>query len=563
MGYSYVIIDGQRVEVNIARQYRLMEAAFRAATGCDLIITSATRTRAEQQRLYDGWVRRLPGFNLAAKPGTSNHEEYGPIGPIALDLRDSGSDAGVTVIGSRRSNWLAANCGRFGFKNSGHFFSPREGWHYEGRGIKIGGSGGAPASVPSSVNVDGQLGPQTILLLQSRIGANPDGQMGPDTIGKLQARLGVDQDRQLGPNTISALQARVGAKVDGDWGSGTTTKLQEHLNAGGNLSGSAAPAPAVPGQLKVDGQLGPDTVKRLQQSVGVMQDGKIGPDTIRALQGAVGARKDGELGPQTIKAIQANVGADQDGQMGPNTVTKLQEFLNSGKPWVAVDVTPAPQPEPSGFVVKERQPVYPGAAAGWDVPLGQSKRKAEAVITTLFVHHETAFTSQVPYFKTRNERGSCPTWEVNGETVTEMIHPAMRPSATGEANDYSVAIETTNIAGEPDWKVSESSVASIIDITVWLVKLSQSADPYLTAPDGTRVRVAVKADRDHIKGHKEAPGAATRCPGEYLFSRLDYIVSEIARATEPQEPAEDTIPVDRSWLQSVADRIKHILGGGK
>ena len=69
MAYSYVIIDGQRVEVNIARQYHLMESAFRDAFGLDLIISSGTRTREEQAYLYNGWVKRLPGFNLAAPPG--------------------------------------------------------------------------------------------------------------------------------------------------------------------------------------------------------------------------------------------------------------------------------------------------------------------------------------------------------------------------------------------------------------------------------------------------------------------------------------------------------------
>ena len=45
-----------------------------AALGHPLRITEAGRTRARQEYLYDGWVRRLPGFNYAAAPGTSPHE---------------------------------------------------------------------------------------------------------------------------------------------------------------------------------------------------------------------------------------------------------------------------------------------------------------------------------------------------------------------------------------------------------------------------------------------------------------------------------------------------------
>lgn len=148
MAYTYSTIDGQRVEVTVAAAFRKLAAAFKKKFGLTLHVTSGTRTRAEQQRLYDGWIARRPGFNLAAKPGQSNHEESGPRGPRALDLRDSGRDNGVTVIGTKRSNWLVENAPAHGFTNAGHYFSPREGWHYEYTG-NIGG-GVAPAPAKSS-----------------------------------------------------------------------------------------------------------------------------------------------------------------------------------------------------------------------------------------------------------------------------------------------------------------------------------------------------------------------------------------------------------------------------
>lgn len=37
-------------------------------------VSSAYRSKAEQQRLYDGWVAGLPGFAPANRPGTSQHE---------------------------------------------------------------------------------------------------------------------------------------------------------------------------------------------------------------------------------------------------------------------------------------------------------------------------------------------------------------------------------------------------------------------------------------------------------------------------------------------------------
>lgn len=129
MAYQYTTINGQRVEKTVAAAFQKMRAAFKKQFGLDLLVSSGTRTRAEQKRLYDLWIAGKG--SLAARPGQSNHEEYGPTGPRALDLRDTGRDSGVTVIGSTRSNWLAANAPRFGFKNAGHYFRPREGWHYE------------------------------------------------------------------------------------------------------------------------------------------------------------------------------------------------------------------------------------------------------------------------------------------------------------------------------------------------------------------------------------------------------------------------------------------------
>jgi len=134
MAFTYTTINGERVETSVARAFAALAVEFRRVWGLDLYVSSGTRTTAEQQYLYNGWINRLPGFNLAAKPGTSNHEENGPRGPRALDVRDSGGDAGVTVIGSRRSIWLRDNCGRFGFVNAGYNFSPKEAWHIEYQG---------------------------------------------------------------------------------------------------------------------------------------------------------------------------------------------------------------------------------------------------------------------------------------------------------------------------------------------------------------------------------------------------------------------------------------------
>ncbi|WP_417556253.1 D-alanyl-D-alanine carboxypeptidase family protein [Microbacterium sp.] len=178
MAYQYVTTNGQRVEKHVAAAFERMRAAFTQQWNLDLLVSSATRTRAEQQRLYDGWIARKPGFNLAAKPPTSNHEEDGPRGPRALDLRDSGRDAGVTVIGSARSNWLAKNAPKFGFTPAGHFFSHMEAWHYEYTGPLAGQTPTpAPAQTGKKHNPFGiptAVGLQKIARLYGYTGTNDD-----------------------------------------------------------------------------------------------------------------------------------------------------------------------------------------------------------------------------------------------------------------------------------------------------------------------------------------------------------------------------------------------------
>jgi len=151
---GFVTRDGQRVAEAVARDHDRFDAGFRAATGCDLIVNSGTRTTEEQEaifrdryriasevkgrRVYDirvwngvRWYRISPAGTVAV-PRTSNHEENGPIGPRALDYRDSGTDAGVTRAGTPRANWLREHAHEYNFNPIGYTFG--EPWHNEWTG---------------------------------------------------------------------------------------------------------------------------------------------------------------------------------------------------------------------------------------------------------------------------------------------------------------------------------------------------------------------------------------------------------------------------------------------
>jgi hypothetical protein len=66
-----------------AESYNALRTHVQKQTGYVLTLNAAYRSLAKQQFLYDGYVNRRPGFNLAAHPGTSNHG-WG----MAIDLRD-------------------------------------------------------------------------------------------------------------------------------------------------------------------------------------------------------------------------------------------------------------------------------------------------------------------------------------------------------------------------------------------------------------------------------------------------------------------------------------------
>lgn len=104
---STVERQGKPIGAHIAKQFDAMVAAAKK-DGVNITITSGFRSRAEQEKLYAAYKNGTG--NLAAKPGTSNHESGD-----ALDLGPPSAFA-----------WLKQNAGQFGFKNK----IASEPWHW-------------------------------------------------------------------------------------------------------------------------------------------------------------------------------------------------------------------------------------------------------------------------------------------------------------------------------------------------------------------------------------------------------------------------------------------------
>lgn len=249
-----VYVDGQPVARGTAQAFYKLRAAFKKATGYNLLVTSGYRSYAQQKDLYDRWtgrpggpIKRPPFYSPSvAKPGTSRHESG-----RALDLRDSGNSPGVTVAGNKRSNWIKANAAKYGFRANGYSF--REPWHFEYQGDPW-ASTSTTTSTPSRLSVDGHFGPASTRKLQSLLKTTQDGNFsgqssasrkyhvrmntmrygggGSTAIRALQKRLGTTADGLFGPNTIKALQRKLKVSADGYAGNNTVKAWQRKLNAG-------------------------------------------------------------------------------------------------------------------------------------------------------------------------------------------------------------------------------------------------------------------------------------------------------------------------------------------
>lgn len=108
---NIVDVPGGKVDASIADNVKkMMEAAKK--DGIELKISSSFRSRAEQEKLYAAYQNGTG--NLAAKPGSSNHESG-----LAIDFQNT----------TGAYDWLKKNAGQFGLKNL-----PSEPWHYSTTG---------------------------------------------------------------------------------------------------------------------------------------------------------------------------------------------------------------------------------------------------------------------------------------------------------------------------------------------------------------------------------------------------------------------------------------------
>ena len=120
--------------------------------------------------------------------------------------------------------------------------------------------------------------------------------------------------RGLAGEPVKILQQKLGVTADGQFGPGTEQALKGYQGKHG---------------LKVDGIAGPDTFAQMGlYELILLRPGTTG-DTVKKLQQSLGITADGQFGSGTAKAVkdfQAKNGLDADGLAGPATLAKMSLF---------------------------------------------------------------------------------------------------------------------------------------------------------------------------------------------------------------------------------------------
>lgn len=486
---TYVTRNGSRLTPYMFYQIERLNTDFKKIFGVEIIVTSGIRLHQEQidiflkryvkasnvrgRKVYDTRVwkgvryYRISSAGTVAAPGSSNHEIQGTR--AAVDLRDTGKDAGVAVAGSRRSNWLKANASKYGLVASGFGF--REPWHYDVLNIFNAVPGASTGGNQDTKNR------QTWLNRSRNEKLKVDGIEGSATKAaykRYQTFLKSNYDY-------------TGA-IDGIWGKSTQASHQKYYNEFNKPAPAPNKAPAFP--LKSSEYFGPEAggtnsisgwyshsadLRKWQQKMkdrgwGITADGLYGPkgakvptgntaDITKDFQKEKGLKVDGLIGPATWKAAwespvtPANPTTPTPKPETPKPSTPLPSdevaatpnLVTPGKehfpPWIRFEVEPDPEGQIANLNTKYAEyygvpydPIEshwhwwgtPGKAGTHDSNVSYIKRTDKLSVN--FVLSENRITLMVPINKialTTGRRNPY-AWKVeNDPALTEAQYKTM------------------------------------------------------------------------------------------------------------------------------------------
>ena len=145
-------------------------------------------------------------------------------------------------------------------------------------------------------------------------------------------------------------------------------------------------------------------------------------------------------------------------------------------------------------------------------------------VNGLIIHHQAdgGGPDSLQYMIDWNERGSHPSYAIDDDaaaTVVGLIHPNLCPSSTGYDLDRgAITVEVANIAGGPDWPVSDAAVEALAQIIAHHAGESQRRQHPAEVNEPARTQAGF-----WVGWHSQY--SATACPGNFLRARIPSIVA--------------------------------------
>lgn len=151
-------------------------------------------------------------------------------------------------------------------------------------------------------------------------------------------------------------------------------------------------------------------------------------------------------------------------------------------------------------------------------------------VVGIVIHHaaSTSLNSIGQVFSQPNRNASAH-YGVGGKEVHQYVDEANAAwhCSNKNGNHSTIGIETTNSTGAPDWKVSDATFDTLCRLVADIAKRYNLG----------HLSINPSADYPLLSGHKDWKGAATVCPGPYLYPRLQEICDRANAINFPPEPA--------------------------
>lgn len=166
----------------------------------------------------------------------------------------------------------------------------------------------------------------------------------------------------------------------------------------------------------------------------------------------------------------------------------------------------------------------------WADPSNYTKGRGGYKIGGIVIHHaaSTSLNSIGQVFSQKGRNGSAQ-YGVGGKEIHQYVSEADTAWHCSNywGNQHTVGIETTNSTGGPEWRVSDETFDTLCKLVADVAKRNGLGKLYVNPSE----------DCPKLSGHKDWQGAATACPGPYLYPRLQEICNRANDINYPPKPA--------------------------